>query len=415
MRFPGVFSALAAGLLSASLAFADGVAVPGSPLQAGASGAAVGYPPPSGGGGSYIDPCDAVSGCVAFYSCSRAGTAAFAASGGFLCAAVPVTGAHSGVICAFKVLPGGGVGLTADAGGSLTGCTAGSAVGLTMAQFAGTDATATCTIATTTATCTGASSTPHVGDTITGAGLSYPCLASAVGTFTGGAGTVTLTGLGASPCGTIASGETLTFTNALNIRAVYDQIASYILQGTANYPQLVPVCQNSVPCIYFNGSTFAADTNAAPAQIPATFNAVGTYIGAVAGVFIGSTVINNNPLYGFWLGPGGAVQFFNNAGGTGASTLAASTWGVSGGVFTSNASRTAYTNGAAGTTDTTSVTASVVTDVGMSVIYYNGGTPAGYLTGYVGEAAEWGSALTSANMASICHNDYLYWATATSC
>lgn len=118
--------------------------------------------------------------------------------------------------------------------------------------FAGTDATASCTIATTTATCTGASSTPHVGSTITGSGVTNPCFATAVGTFIGGAGTVTLGGVGTSPCGTIAVAATMTFQYGLYVTEAYDQSgnAHPITQGTAaNQPELLPLCINSLPCM----------------------------------------------------------------------------------------------------------------------------------------------------------------------
>lgn len=141
-------------------------------------------------------------------------------------------------------------------GGTDSDC--GTGTGLSLATFATQDATATCTISTTTATCSGASSTPHAGSTITGAGLTQPCWASAVGSFTGGAGTVTVTGTGTSPCGTISVGETLTFTYGLYVTSAYDQTGAgrtMVQATTGNQPKLLPTCLNSLPCMAFLGGT----------------------------------------------------------------------------------------------------------------------------------------------------------------
>ena len=133
--------------------------------------------------------------------------------------------------------------------------------------FAGTHATATCTIATTTITCSAGSAVPGFGDTLTGTGISQPCYLSAVGSWTGGAGTYTGTAtlganqIGASPCGTVSSGETVTFQWALLVTTAYDQTAGNqctsatcnVVQATAgNQFQLFPNCGsgwNNLPCV----------------------------------------------------------------------------------------------------------------------------------------------------------------------
>lgn len=129
----------------------------------------------------------------------------------------------------------------------------------TALTFAGTDATASCTVAATTGTCTGASSTPHVGSTVAGTGVTQPCVVTAVGTFTGGAGTVTLAGKsgagGASnPCGTVGSAVTLTFTYGLSVHTLYHQPSGghdFVQTTNSKQPQLLPNAVGSVPCMNF--------------------------------------------------------------------------------------------------------------------------------------------------------------------
>jgi hypothetical protein len=137
-------------------------------------------------------------------------------------------------------------------------------------SFAGTDATCTGTISTTTLSCTSASSTPHVGSTITGTGVTQPCYITAVGTFTSGSGTATIAGAGGtSPCGTVSSGETITMQYGLYITEWFDQSGSGSCSGACNQsestagdqPQLMPICFNSLPCMLFNGSAKTLTTS----------------------------------------------------------------------------------------------------------------------------------------------------------
>jgi hypothetical protein len=190
-------------------------------------------------GATYTGPGDIVSGATAFYGL-RAYNAAYAATPGL---AVNVRRASDNVACDVNVATTGGFGLTTAT------CNSSTQGGITPSAFAGTDATATCTLATTTATCTGASSTPHVGSTITGASLTQPCLITAVGTFTAGAGTLTTSLAGTSTsCGTISVGETFTMTYGLFVTKAYDQSGNgnHVSQSTAaNQPQLLPFAFNS--------------------------------------------------------------------------------------------------------------------------------------------------------------------------
>jgi hypothetical protein len=158
----------------------------------------------------------------------------------------------------------------------------------TAATFAGTDATATCTVSGTTGTCSGASSTPTVNDQVYGAGLTNPCLATAVGTFTGGAGSVTLALPNGNSCGTISSGVTLTFQVALFIAEFFDQTGNGINEtasGSAQ-PQLIfDAVNTNLPCaLNYNSSQIM---NSSSTVTPATGN------GIVSLEYIRS--INTNP------------------------------------------------------------------------------------------------------------------------
>lgn len=149
----------------------------------------------------------------------------------------------------------------------------------TAATFAGTDATASCTIASTTATCTGASSTPHVNSTVAGTGLTQPCIVASVGTFTGGAGTMTLELAGTTTsCGTVGSAETLTMTYGLFVTETYDQTGNtfHALQSTSGVqPQLLLTCATKT-CIYYNSSNsqYLASSAAPGINLPLTWSAV---------------------------------------------------------------------------------------------------------------------------------------------
>jgi hypothetical protein len=129
--------------------------------------------------------------------------------------------------------------------------------------FAGTDFTATGGTATgaTSLALTGCSSTPTVGDTITAAvatgSLVQPCYITAVGTFTGGAGTVTLN-----------KAQTCTLTSVVGqvglfITELYDQTGNGInfTQATAgSQPQLLPLGGTlaTLPYISFIGGFMSA-------------------------------------------------------------------------------------------------------------------------------------------------------------
>lgn len=356
--------------------------------------------------GGYVGPGDIVASATAWYGL-RAYNAAYAAPG--TNKAVNLRRASDNAACDFVIAATGALGGTAGA------CAQGG--GLSLAAFATSDATASCTIATTTATCTGASSTPHVGSTITGAGVTQPCYASAVGTFTGGAGTVTVAGgTGASPCGTIGGATTLTYTYGLYTTKWYDQSGALsctsascdAAQATAgNQPQLLPSCISGLPCVNFIASssmqlsTTSGPTLAQPISMSAVFNIQVAALGRVFGnsntsapSFGASATSGNCEMGG---SGGGAVQNTGCTLGT-----AFSVQGIA------NAASSAVVVNNSSTTGSQTGTFSGVFSLGSQ-------TGSIFFTGFVGTIGDWAVAFNSAQYGNLCHNDRLFYTLGGSC
>ena len=200
--------------------------------------------PSSGAASNYTGPGDKVSGASAWYSVARAYNQTKAIAGASAFIARASTGANAGNSTTIKVLNNGLVDVPAAN------------------AWAGTDVTSiSCSSSVNTLTCTGASSTPHTGDTYTGAGVTQPCWATATGSFTGGAGTVTTGGTG---CGTIASPVTMVAQGPLFVSTIYDQTggngcasaACDLVQATTgNQPVWIPSCVNAEPCLASGAAT----------------------------------------------------------------------------------------------------------------------------------------------------------------
>lgn len=158
---------------------------------------------------SYSGPGDIVSGALAWYGL-RGYSGAFAAPGtGKSIALVNQGGA--GIACDVVIASSGNL------GGMASSC--GGHAGQTPQQFAGTDATCTATIASTTMTVSSCSSgTLHVNDQITGAGITSPSYIASIGTCASPPGTCTL-----NAPQTVAVGETVTATTVLIVGEWYDQ------------------------------------------------------------------------------------------------------------------------------------------------------------------------------------------------
>lgn len=198
-------------------------------LLTGAGVAGTGTPP------GYTGLGDVFSGAF-FYGGMRAYNAAYAAPGTNNGASVTKTGLSSSNI---KILSSGYLDVASAN------------------SFAGTDCTATSGSATasTTLAVVGASSTPNVGDTLTATvatgSLVQPALVLAVGTFTGGSGTVTL--LTPQTC-TLTS---LVFQNWLVVNQLYDQSGNANVMTNASVstsPWFLPDGGDGKPAMYSDGS-----------------------------------------------------------------------------------------------------------------------------------------------------------------
>ncbi len=381
----------------------------------------------------YVGPGDAVAGIGVWY-----GVRSFSAA--TLFAGLPIarlTRASDSAACDFIPNATGGFGNTA------VGCAQGG--NLTPTVFAGTDGTGTCTISTTTATCTGATGTGtggafHVGDLITGAGVTEPCIVITVSGFTAGSGTATVKGVGSSPCGTVSVGVTMTFTWALSVTTLYDQSqknncssAPCNLGGSGSVlPEFIPNCHNSLPCIFFNTGWNTRLTNVGGGGAPMAA-AFGSFVGVVGNVLTATeghyavmdewdNTVNlgasNN--FGYELLAGGtspateaeSCNAATCAHGTGG-TISGTNWAVIGATIAAINSRTAYLDAVAGTLNSTSVTQPTPTIIAIGSLQFKD-LASNYLQGFFAEAGQW-SVLSAGNMTTLCHNAFLYWGTATSC
>ena len=221
----------------------------------------------AGSSASYQGPGDIVSGATAWYGL-RAYSSAYAASLG---KSVNLRRASDNVTCDVLVAASGGLGLTSAT------CNSSTQGGITPAAFAGTDATASCTIAGTAAACTGASGTIHVNDPVSGVGISQPCIV----TVTNGSTTATVVIAGTSTsCGTVGVAETVTFQVALFVTKAYDQSGNPndVAQATAaNQPQFLPTCLGAgtaLPCMRFGGSQYLSSGTVTSIPQPVTASTV---------------------------------------------------------------------------------------------------------------------------------------------
>lgn len=334
-------------------------------------------PAPSG----YTGPGDVVSGATVWYGL-RAYNAAYATGSNN---AVNVRRASDNTTTNIVIL----------ANGNLDTATA--------ASFAGTDATCTGTISSTTLTISScASGTLHVNDPISGTGINAPAYITAIGTCGAPPGTCTL-----NASQTVSVGETITAQVALFVATLYDQSGNgknATQATTADQPQLLPACLSSgtLPCIEFLGSatqrlvatitTVTQPYSASCASFNSTVAGTKSCFGSAG--FLGGYNSTNAEIFAGTLAPfAGAAQtayhniqfLFNsttsiiNLDGTDSGSLSAGTAATS----------TSLSVGSANTTD--------------------------YLTGPWLEFGLWPLAFTSGNRTSLCHNQYAYWGGATSC
>lgn len=341
---------------------------------------------------AYTGPGDVVSSAIVWYGL-RAYNASYAAAKG---KAFNLRRASDNATCDFDVATSGTLGV------SDSGC--GTGVGLSLAAFATQDATCTGTIASTTLTCASASSTPHAGSTLTGAGLTQPSYITTCGAFIGGAGTCTL-----NAAQTVSVGETITMTYGLNVATAYDQTGGghNATQATAgNQPALLPSCLKSgaLPCLTFNGSSTTMTTSSfGSTNQPLTFSGVAERIGNFTS--FGDISITNS---------GGPVGYaFDSAANSflgygGLNCTAAQTDSVLHSIQAILFGSLQSFLNIDGTT--TSCNAGNNSFGGLMFVgSFNGSS--NFLNGFLGQTGLWGSQFTTLQLANMHANDSAYWGT----
>lgn len=273
--------------------------------------------------------------------------------------------------------------------------------------FAGTDATCqgSTTGLSTTISFTSCSSTPTAQDTVSGSGISQPEYIVSCGSFVAGAGSCTL-----STAQNIAVAKTVTMQVALYITEAYDQTgnAVHFLQATgASQPQLFPSCLNGIPCLYFNGANSLITSGNHSITQPVTesivalalsslsgsgdlanigtdgetFYRTGAFVGAYFGTFYASLASTQNVVHNLQYLVNNASSIINQDG--------TETTGLA---FGADAGSAAWSIGA-----------------------YNNGTT-NPLLGYVFEITIYNNLSSSSTQrGNLCHNEYLYYGTSTSC
>lgn len=282
-------------------------------------------------------------------------------------------------------------------------------------SFAGTFATCTGTISGTTLTTTSCSpsGTAQVGQTITGAGINQPSYIAS-GTPTCGAsggGTCTL-----NASQTVGSPETITITSAMTIVTWYDQSGNSrdATSGHTAATDLLPNCGaafNNQPCVWFvnRASDPSTASFAVPAQ-PYTMSAVALKASgsAAAGVWGASNGAN-------FKGPGFGATNLANIIWTSTVTATASDGSSHALQYVINTSSSAI---AVDATQTTSLNTGTALTLGTAIINLGslfGSGRLGCVNCYMNELGFWGVAFTGTQMTNMCHNQFAFWGTSTSC
>jgi hypothetical protein len=204
------------------------------------------------------------------------------------------------------------------------------------------------------------------------------------------------------------NGQSLsTWGNAttMKVTTLYDQSGALnVVQATdAARPVLTLNCLNtSKPCMTFSGAQFLVASNSLtnqPVSISAvvrrtgTFTTQGDIISGNNGVFFTTSA---NQLGGYF-GSTASVSATDNV-------WHAAQWAINGSSSAMNVD---------GTLTSSMVFGALQLSNGYQLGAQSGTTSP--LTGNITEVGVWGSALNSTQMTNLCHNQYTYWATSTSC
>ena len=336
---------------------------------------------------SYTGPGDIVSGASAWYGL-RAYNAAYATGSNNAINIRCGSGAQSGNTFNITILTTGALniaGALTDCGAHAT-CTSGTASGTTALSLVG------------------CSATPTAGDTFTGTistgSLVQPVYAASVGTFTGGAGTVTLN------AAQTVSLSAVTVQSSMYVTEAYDQTGSgnHATQATtADQPQLFPSCISTLPCMAgTNDSQSLAAAAAVVSAFPFTVSATAIRTGNFT-AYNGIIGTNATGLL-FSVSPNSVIIY---AGATVTATAADSAWHSVGGVFPSGGTGTLDVDG-------TITTGSIGTTAPSGVLAI-GKVSGTTLDGYIAEVGTWSSAVSNTNLGLLCHNQFTYWGTSVSC
>lgn len=338
----------------------------GSPANAQLSmtGAGAGGGIGAGAVSTYSGPGDVVSSALGFWSCTRAYNAAYATGGNKACS---IRRASDSTLQDINVLLDG----TFDIASYNT--------------FVGTDATGSCTIASTTLTCTGLGSTLHVSDPISGAGIGQPCYLTAVGAFSAGAQTATINS--ASTCGTVGAAVTVTAQVAGFVHIAYDQSGNgknATAPSNGTQPQLIPSATNSLPAMLFSGGQWLTGSLTI-SGIPVTLSGVATMNSTSQLYQISTGSSGSQPRYG----QNNATTVFIYAGTLLTATSANSAWHAIAAIF-NGASSNIVVDGTATAGASGAGAAVTEIDIGSGSA---GGTQ--QMIGFMGEAMAYGSAWNS--------------------
>lgn len=315
--------------------------------------------------------------------------------------------ASDAVECDILVATNGDSGLTSAT------CNSSTQGGITPAAFAGTDATASCTIAGTAMACTGASATIHVSDPVSGVGIDPRCIVTVTNGST--TATVVLAGTASTTCGTVGVAETVTFQVALFVKVWFDQSGTLACSGstacdatqttTARQPQFLPLGSSSgtKPAMLFSGGQLLATASLPGGAQPWSLTAVAIRTAVFTGESTVFAPLTANEIFE-WFSSANTLQLF--AGTSFKPTASDSAWHAIQLLYSGTSSNTVVDNGAAqtGNAGTTAMPGGAG-NIGSRT----GGAGSLLLSGLIEEIGLWPISQTPTQQTNICHNE-TYWA-----